>query len=257
VECFLAGLDADRRTFGPQAHFGANPAHLSVYLRIACIHLQGKSPEKALAILDKAEKQFPDQARISYLRALAHREAGELDKAIQDYTATVQRAKPGDNIISSSFYVEFGALCEQSGQFDQAAEHLRKAIELDQKNATALNYLGYMWANRGINLDEAMDLIRKALAIEPRNGAYIDSLGWVFFKQGKYQEALVQLEKAAHLIENEDDVVFDHLAETHFHLKNYREAVKFWEKCLTLKPDKTDYQRKLEEAKAKAGKEQR
>jgi hypothetical protein len=36
-------------------------------------------------------------------------------------------------------------------------------IEVNPNNASALNYLGYMWAERGQNLTEAHDLIEKAV----------------------------------------------------------------------------------------------
>ena len=42
-------------------------------------------------------------------------------------------------------------------------------IARDPHDAAALNYLGYMLAERGTSLDEAVTLIRRALTIEPDN----------------------------------------------------------------------------------------
>ena len=42
---------------------------------------------------------------------------------------------------------------------------MKKAIELNPKNAAALNYLGYTWAEMGERLDEAEDLIVRAIKI--------------------------------------------------------------------------------------------
>ena len=63
---------------------------------------------------------------------------------------------------------------------------MKKAIELNPKNAAALNYLGYTWAEMGVQLDEAEDLIMRALKIQPNDGFYIDSLGWVYYQKGDY-----------------------------------------------------------------------
>ena len=41
----------------------------------------------------------------------------------------------------------------------------RKCIELNPEHADAYNYLGYMYADDGINLDEAVSLVKKALVI--------------------------------------------------------------------------------------------
>jgi len=49
---------------------------------------------------------------------------------------------------------------------------------MDPDNAGALNYLGYMLADRNVRLDEAQKLVSKAVELEPQNGAYLDSLGW-------------------------------------------------------------------------------
>ena len=55
----------------------------------------------------------------------------------------------------------------------------------DPDNAPALNYLGYMLAERGERLDESVSFLKKALQIEPENGSYLDSLGWAYFKADK------------------------------------------------------------------------
>ena len=67
---------------------------------------------------------------------------------------------------------------------------MKKAIELNPKNAAALNYLGYTWAEMGVQLDDAEDLIQRALKIQPNDGFYIDSLGWVYYQKGDYPKAV-------------------------------------------------------------------
>jgi len=44
------------------------------------------------------------------------------------------------------------------------------------KNASVLNYYGYMLGDLGQRLDEAADLVQRALKEEPYNGAYLDSM---------------------------------------------------------------------------------
>ena len=63
-------------------------------------------------------------------------------------------------------------------------------------HAPTLNYLGYMFAERGQRLDEAVELIAQAVKIDPFNGSYLDSLGWAYFKQGKLDQAREYLVKA-------------------------------------------------------------
>ena len=76
---------------------------------------------------------------------------------------------------------------------------MKKAIELNPEDVLVLNYLGYTWAEMGVQLDEAEDLIARALKIAPNDGFYIDSLGWVYYQKGDYPRAVEQLERAVEL----------------------------------------------------------
>ncbi len=78
-----------------------------------------------------------------------------------------------------------------------------KCLQLDPEDHAACNYLGYMWAEKGVHLEEALSLIQRAVKLDPKNGAYIDSLGWVLFKLGRNEEALVQLRHAVELIKDD------------------------------------------------------
>ena len=82
-----------------------------------------------------------------------------------------------------------GALFERQKKYDASEEAFRKVLALNPDHAGALNYLGYMLADRNVRLDEAYQMIQKAVDLEPENGAYLDSLGWVYYRQGKLTEA--------------------------------------------------------------------
>ena len=67
-----------------------------------------------------------------------------------------------------------------------------RSSRIDPKHAESYNFIGYMYAEKGVNLPEAIELIQKALALEPDNGYFIDSLGWAYYQQGRYPEALAR-----------------------------------------------------------------
>ena len=56
-----------------------------------------------------------------------------------------------------------GALAERQKHYEPAEQFFRQALDLDPSNAMALNYLGYMLADKGTRLPEALKLIRKAV----------------------------------------------------------------------------------------------
>jgi tetratricopeptide (TPR) repeat protein len=89
-----------------------------------------------------------------------------------------------------------GSLYERQGKYDQAEQAFKDVLAANPRHAGALNYYGYMLADRGVRLDEAVALIGRALAEDPNNANYLDSMGWVRFKQNRLQEAEEYLRKA-------------------------------------------------------------
>jgi tetratricopeptide (TPR) repeat protein len=133
---------------------------------------------------------------------------------------------------SDQAYFQLGALHDEAKNKEQSVANMKRAIELNPKNAAALNYLGYTWAEMGVRLDEAEQLIQRALQIEPNDGFYIDSLGWVYFQKGDYTSAVEQLERAV-AITVEDPTIIEHLGDAYVKvgksdraLASYREAIE-------------------------------
>ena len=124
-----------------------------------------------------------------------------------------------------------GAMLERMKQYDAAEGEFRKVLDMDPNNAGALNYLGYMLADRNVRLDEAQQLIAKAVQIEPMNGAYLDSLGWVYYRQNRLDEAADFLQRALQKI-SKDPTVHDHLGDVYFKQGKMREAIAQWQSSL-------------------------
>jgi tetratricopeptide (TPR) repeat protein len=109
--------------------------------------------------------------------------------------------------------------------------YLKKVIEINPKHADALNYLGYSYADKGINLEEAHSLITRALELKPDNGYIMDSLGWVYFKSGKYDEALKHLLRAAELVKD-DPAVLEHIGDVYKLMGFKGKAKEYWGKAV-------------------------
>jgi tetratricopeptide (TPR) repeat protein len=125
------------------------------------------------------------------------------------------------------------AVCrEQLGDMAGAEEVARGILRRDPDNATALNFLGYLFADHNFKLDEALDLIRRALVFDPDNGAYLDSFGWACFRLGRLDEARQYLERAATLTGN-DPIVLEHLGDVYKELKLNSLAREQYRRSLT------------------------
>ena len=158
-----------------------------------------------------------------------------------------------------------GELAERQKHFDQAEQYFNQALTLDPQNAMTLNYLGYMWADRGEKLPDALKMIRKAVDIEPMNGAYLDSLGWVYFKMGEYELAEDNLRQAVSR-DQTDPTVHMHLGDLYEKTGRIRLAAAQWQLSVDefAKSSPADFepgdvakvQKKLESAREKLAKEE-
>ena len=124
-----------------------------------------------------------------------------------------------------------GAMYEREKKYDEAERTFRQVLDADPSNASALNYLGYMLADRNVRLPEAQSLIEHAVKLEPNNYAYLDSLGWVYFKMNKLDEAEQQLTRSIQL-SSKDPTIHDHLGDVYFKEGKIKEAIAEWQSSL-------------------------
>ncbi len=142
---------------------------------------------------------------------------------------------------------------EKADRFKDCVATLKLVISKEPEHAAAHNYLGYMYAEKGVNLEDAEFHVKKALEIKPDDGYYLDSLGWIYFRQGNYKKALETLLKANEQVPNES-VVLEHLAETYEVLGDLKKAQEGYDKALKTKMDDKDrlrIQEKYERVKKK------
>jgi len=87
-----------------------------------------------------------------------------------------------------------------------AIELYEKTLEIDSDNATALNSMGYILADTGMDVMRALRLCRKAVDNKPQSAAYLDSLGWAYYKSGKAMEARTWLRRALDISPEEEEI---------------------------------------------------
>jgi len=87
-----------------------------------------------------------------------------------------------------------------------AVEMYEKALEIDNDNTTALNSLGYILAETGLDKLKGLRLCRKAVDRNPENAAYLDSLGWASYQCGNVKDAGKWLRKALDIAPQEKEI---------------------------------------------------
>lgn len=188
--------------------------------------------------------QMADTVYESWLDlGFAYRQLGELDKETETYKTGLNHIKSEENAFQLMFAL--AASYERRDMVDEAVKTLEEILARSPEYDQALNYLGYMLADRNERLDYALELIEKAINLSPNNAAYLDSYGWVLYRLGDIDKALVQLHKAVALAE--DSVIYDHLGDAYKADGNLKQAQVWWKKALELNPDDEQIKSKLEE----------
>ncbi len=208
------------------------------YYDLANVQINLDQPQEALATLAKAGAKFRPSFVAEFLTGVAYKGGKDYTNALNHFTAAEVIAKAtAPERLDKMFYFEIGSTCERKGDYEQAEKCFEQSLKLSPDFAEALNYLGYMLADRGVKLQRALGLIERAVALEPESAAYLDSLGWALYKLNRPQEALARVQKAIALSPEADATLFDHLGDIYAALKQADKAREAWLKSLAVEPN--------------------
>jgi tetratricopeptide (TPR) repeat protein len=276
----LGQFDKAIQVFEDARKLVPNDPSMTTYLIRA--QMAAKNYTAAAEIAHTARAQSPDDLRLASLESSALRRAGKVDQGIAAMEELFHRQQddPDAYIAMAQVYAdsnrgaqavrvlqdaqakfptetgivfELGTVLDRQKRFSESEAVFRQLISKEPDNAAALNYLGYMLAERGERLNESVDYIKRALAIDPDNGSYLDSIGWAYFKDGKTDLALEHLQRAADMLTT-NSVIQDHYADVLFRVGRYNDAIAAWNKALSGDGDsidRGDIDKKIRNAKQK------
>jgi len=149
--------EARQRVERLRAQYRERQPRIKVVLTQVEVERAGGEFRRALKVLGDAIEAYPEASQLRYQRSL---------------------------------------IAAQLERFELARGDLEWILEREPDNGRALNALGYMLADRGLELERARAMIERALEQTPEQAATLDSMGWVLYKQGHAQEAIKYLRKA-------------------------------------------------------------
>ena len=233
-----------------------------VLAQIADTYRQAGQFDKAVDEINKAYAKYPKDRMVGVIRASILADAGHPKQAIEAVRELTGGEPSRENHLTEAQIYEKtkdfdlmaealgaaldlsqtkdekatvlfmrGAMHERQKNFAKAETDFREVLRLSPDNPAAMNYLGYMFADRNERLDEALELVQKALEYEPNNGAFLDSLGWIYYHMDRLEDAENYLRRATQMISN-DPVVHDHLGDVYSRRGKLRDAIAQWKASL-------------------------
>ncbi|MCG8452853.1 MAG: tetratricopeptide repeat protein [Spirochaetales bacterium] len=186
------------------------------YLMGLC-HARLGEEQEAMRLLGQVVAHDTHLARIYQARMLLAwllAEDGEVEQAEHCLREVLQ-----EGFESPQAWAALGYCQSLRGDNGAAVESYQHAVDLDQDNANAVNGLGYLMAESGLDLDAAVGFCRKAQDSDPKNAAYLDSLGWALFLAGRPSEAVRHL-TAALSLKPDNPIIKEHLEAVRTHVQD-------------------------------------
>ena len=215
--------------------------------------VQAALDESKLGHNDEAIKELtaitdanPDDVTAWTALGDVYRSAEKFPEAAGAYDRAVKLLTPPQPRDWAVFYAR--AMAEdQSKRWDAAEVDLQHALKLSPDQPQVLNFLGYSWVDKGLNLSEALAMLEKARTLSPFDGYIVDSVGWAYYRVGRYEDAAKTLESAVLLVPG-DATINEHLGDAYWKVGRKLDARFQWSHALAFGPEaaqKAELEKKL------------
>lgn len=206
---------------------------------IAQFYAGAGRPEQAAERFLEAARLDPADSDMAIVLSELARDLELHDTAVAILTQAIEHS-PG----SDQLHYFLGYAYDEAGRVEEAERAFRRALEINPDNYLALNHLGYMFTEHGIQLEEALTLTQRAVElsdedVSPRfNNAFIvDSLGWAHHQLGNHAEAARWLREAIRRAERgnvQDGLFHEHLGDALLADGKTGEAIAAWEEAIQV-----------------------
>jgi tetratricopeptide (TPR) repeat protein len=217
-------------------------------VRAWILEKQGDLPG-AIAEAQRALAASDDPRRLGVFLAGLQQRAGDLPAALALMDDLIEKYPDDVDLV-----YDLGVLHGEAQDQDRALGFMEQVIARKPDHYSALNYVGYTWAERGERLDEAEVMIRRAIELKPDDGFITDSLGWLFYQRGlkqiaagqseaaraSFHNAIKELERALGQLDKADPVITWHLGDAYRSVSRFQDALRSYEQALALGPKESD-----------------
>ena len=228
-------------------------SNADLLLRIGICFGQIDEWSESLLFFEQASHLDTMQGPVSLHWGIALQHLGRWEDAIAKLQIALEKMPDQTSVM---FYL--GMCFERASHANNNEKYFRESeavfkrlIEIDPNNAFALNYLGYMYAEKSIKLDLALKLVLRAIEINPNNSAFLDSLAWAYFKLGNLEAAAKYIAKSMKYIEGDEGielaVIYDHAGDVSNAIGDLDVARKHWMRALEIDPTNDLVRSKLEQ----------
>jgi tetratricopeptide (TPR) repeat protein len=231
--------DADSAAAAFRRALGIDPNYAPAYAGLGEAYLRGyqltKKPELVTTAIEACEKATTVQDTLAEGHTCLGRlyqEKGQYQDAAQQYRRAVDLDPANDD-----GYLGLASTYERLHDSRRAEETYLRAVNLQPHNATAHNWLGMFYIKQ-LQYDKAEAAFRQALEFAPDDPRLHSNLGWAHFEQGLYSQAAAMFQRSVALQPTAQG--YSNLGTAYFFMGQFTEAARDYEKASALEP--TNYE---------------
>ena len=195
------------------------------YYSRSLVYMDENDYKSIVSILDPISETFSNIFSIQYILGLSYSRIKMNDEAINFYNRALSIRPNSINVLHSMaiLYDEIGEWLKSDKIYDQL-------IKNNPSDAQAFNNYAYSLVERNKKLDEALIYAKKAIELEPKNPSYLDTIGWVYFKMNDIKRARRFIEESIN-IQGDNAVVLEHLGDILMKSNDSVNALVFYKKA--------------------------
>jgi len=193
-------------------------------------HYELKAANEAFMYAEKAISSSPNNYYGYALRGLGWIEQKEYDKAIVDYSKSIDL-----KIDYAGAYNNRGLAWLNKREYDKAIADFNKAIQLKNDYETPYNNRGLAWNKKG-EYDKAIADYYKSIELNNNNAESYYNRGITWSNKGEYDKAIADYDKAIEL-KNDHAGAYNNRGNAWLNKKEYDKAIVDYDKSIALKDD--------------------
>ncbi len=236
-------------------------------IRKAKYYLLANKPEMALVSLEKLEKIDPTNGDLYLIKGTIYSKQKRFEDAIREFNQAILYASDLEEVYTSIAY-EY----ESAADYAKALEYLKKVLELNPENDSALFELAFCyemindpeggiaylnafvdrnpynkvaWFNLGIaynNLElfeKAIEAYEFAIAIDVSFASAYFNLANAYGNMGEYMHS-IKYYKETFNYEDPQAITYYYIGESYEKLNKFREAIDSYNQAIKAEPDMAD-----------------
>ncbi len=191
-----------------------------------------------LAVSGKLCAAFPNSANARFLMAMAYKEQGDSEAALEQLNQTLQRQP--EHVEA---WEQLGFMTHNLGDFERSLDTMKHLLTMaPQRRGIHLHIADIL--TKQSQFDSALTALRQEIALDPRSGKAYRLLGETHLQNQQYDEAKASLEKAVAFEPNQPKAYYT-LATVCARLKEAEQARAYRLRFKELEDQQQEVQRQL------------